>query len=97
MAIITAWLVFEFSFIYFMYPETAGRTLEELAFCKPIPESILFMPVLIDATVFENKEYADQAIIAVEKRIHHEDMTPVTEIRDKPGATEYEVARFRSA
>ena len=37
MAIITAWLVFEFAFIYFMYPETAGRTLEELAFCKPPP------------------------------------------------------------
>jgi hypothetical protein len=47
--------------------------------------------------VFEDKEYADQAIIAVEKRIHHEDMTPVTEIRDKPGATEHEVARFGSA
>jgi hypothetical protein len=37
MAIITAWLVFEFAFIYFMYPETAGRTLEELAFCKLTP------------------------------------------------------------
>jgi hypothetical protein len=44
--------------------------------------------------VFEDKEYADQAIIAVEKRIHHEDMTSVPEIRDKPGATEHEVARF---
>jgi hypothetical protein len=47
MAIITAWLVFEFSFIYFMYPETSGRTLEELAFCKSIPESVIFMPVLM--------------------------------------------------
>jgi hypothetical protein len=49
------------------------------------------------ATVFEDKEYADQAIIAVEKRIHHEDMTPATEIHDKGGATEHEVARFGSA
>ena len=45
--------------------------------------------------MFEDKEYADQAIIAVEKRIHHEDMSPAGEIRDlKPGATEHEVARF---
>jgi hypothetical protein len=29
-------------------------------------------------TVFEDKELADQAVIAVEKRIHHEDM----DIRD---------------
>ena len=27
-------LAFEIAFIYFMFPETFGRTLEELAFCK---------------------------------------------------------------
>jgi hypothetical protein len=26
------WLVFEIFFVYFMFPETSGRTLEELAF-----------------------------------------------------------------
>lgn len=26
--------------------------------------------------MFEDKELADQAVIAVEKRIHHEDMEP---------------------
>ena len=31
-AIYCAWISFEFSFIYFMYPETYNRTLEELAF-----------------------------------------------------------------
>ncbi|KAN0122810.1 hexose transporter-like protein [Hyaloscypha variabilis] len=76
MAIITAWLVFEFAFIYFMYPETAGRTLEELAF------------------LFEDKEYADQAIIAVEKRIHHEDMRPRDFPDGKAGVQEHEVAKF---
>jgi sugar porter (SP) family MFS transporter len=59
MACYCGWLVFEFSFIYFMYPETYGRTLEELAF------------------LFEDKELADQAVIAVEKKIHHEDMEPI--------------------
>ena len=33
-AIYCGWLCFEFTFIYFMYPETHNRTLEELAFCK---------------------------------------------------------------
>jgi hypothetical protein len=47
--------------------------------------------------VFEDKEYADQVIVAVEKRIHHEDMTPAPEIRDKAGATDHEVARVGSA
>lgn len=28
------WLAFEIVFVYFLFPETAGRTLEELAFCK---------------------------------------------------------------
>jgi Na+/melibiose symporter-like transporter len=28
------WLAFEIVFVWFFFPETAGRTLEELAFCK---------------------------------------------------------------
>jgi MFS family permease len=34
MAIYCGWITFEFLFVYFMYPETYNRTLEELAFCK---------------------------------------------------------------
>lgn len=32
LAIYCGWIFFEFSFVYFFYPETHGRTLEELAF-----------------------------------------------------------------
>ncbi|KAF1846445.1 major myo-inositol transporter iolT [Cucurbitaria berberidis CBS 394.84] len=32
LAIYCGWITFEFSFVYFMYPETYNRTLEELAF-----------------------------------------------------------------
>ncbi|KUJ18381.1 general substrate transporter [Mollisia scopiformis] len=52
MAIYCGWIAFEFLFIFFMYPETQSRTLEELAF------------------LFEDKDLADQAVIAVEKEIH---------------------------
>lgn len=34
LAIYCGWLTFEFTFVYFIYPETYNRTLEELAFCK---------------------------------------------------------------
>ncbi|KAM0251880.1 hypothetical protein ACHAQJ_007993 [Trichoderma viride] len=51
------WLAFEVCFVWFLFPETAGRTLEELTF------------------LFEDKALADQAVIAVEKAVHHEDMS----------------------
>jgi hypothetical protein len=34
LAIYCGWITFEGLFVYFMYPETYNRTLEELAFCK---------------------------------------------------------------
>lgn len=34
MAIYCGWIAFEFGFVFTFYPETHGRTLEELAFCK---------------------------------------------------------------
>ena len=91
MAIITAWLIFEFGFIYFMYPETSGRTLEELAFCT-FTSTRNFAASTNDVAVFEDKEYADQAIIAVEKRIHHEDMTPAQPSEKDAQARETEFA-----
>ena len=38
LAIYCAWIAFEFSIVFFFYPETYNRTLEELAFCKCIEE-----------------------------------------------------------
>jgi len=54
------WLAFEVCFVWFFFPETANRTLEELAF------------------LFEDKALADQAVVAVEKAVHHEDMNPAS-------------------
>lgn len=34
LAIYCGWIFFELIFVYIFYPETQGRTLEELAFCK---------------------------------------------------------------
>jgi hypothetical protein len=41
--------------------------------------------------VFEDKEFADQAVVAVEKRIHHEDMEGIDEAQ-MPVVRENEVA-----
>ena len=34
LAVYCGWIAIEVLFVYFFYPETHGRTLEELAFCK---------------------------------------------------------------
>jgi hypothetical protein len=78
-AIYSGWIAFEFLFVYFVYPETSGRTLEELAFCKfslpsnVPPSRLFFYTMLTIRTVFEDKELAERAVIAVEKQIHHDD------------------------
>lgn len=41
-AIYCGWITFEFTFVYFVYPETYNRTLEELAFCKSMAALLLF-------------------------------------------------------
>jgi MFS family permease len=45
-AIYCGWITFEGLFVYFMYPETYGRTLEELAFCKSIGQNYQFDQLL---------------------------------------------------
>ena len=81
------WLAFEICFVWFMFPETFGRTLEELTF-----STFSFLTLLIPKysltflAVFEDKALADKAVVAVEKVIHHEDMSIVPS-NDKIGTT----------
>ena len=58
-----------------MYPEIHGRTLGELAFC----ESSASLKLELEANalvVFEVKELADPAVLAVEKDIHADAYDP---------------------
>lgn len=71
------WLAFEVAFVYFMFPETFGRTLEELAFSESSQSHIeiesdegAFANIY---TVFEDKKLADEAVKATEKAIAHHD------------------------
>lgn len=72
------WLAFEVAFVYFMFPETFGRTLEELAFSKLSWSSRSNFYVCAGGfadiwTVFEDKKLADEAVKATEKAIAHHD------------------------
>ena len=68
-------------FVYFFYPETQGRTLEELAFCKLLfyiknPCVPISHMLTSCAIVFEDKTLADNVVVAVEKQIHYDDTDP---------------------
>lgn len=62
--------------IWFLWPETSGRSLEELAFCM-CPKTLKCVAVQISnkfATVFEDKEeFAQRAEAAVTKTVMHHD------------------------
>jgi MFS family permease len=74
------WLVFEIVFIYFFFPETSGRTLEELSFCKSfhVVAWFVFMLIKFD-TVFEGKEKADEVTNATVKQIYEATEEPKRE------------------
>jgi hypothetical protein len=91
LAVYCGWIALEVIFVYFFYPETQGRTLEELAFRKlPFSGYSLFVYRFANAdgyvTVFEDKTLADNVVVAVEKQIHYEDTDPtkqeVTHIKE---------------
>lgn len=66
------WLAFEVVFIYLFFPETSGRTLEELSFrklfsiCSSYTETML-----LTNSVFENRDKADAIAAVVHKEVEH--------------------------
>lgn len=44
LAIYCGWIFFEFIIVYLLYPETSGRTLEELAFSTFLPKRLVSSP-----------------------------------------------------
>ena len=76
MAAYTGWLGFELGFIYLFYPETYGRSLEELAFCKYPPGRRVCAGMLLIpwGTVFENDELIAKQAEGTEKNIHAEEV-----------------------
>jgi hypothetical protein len=72
MAAYTGWLCFETAFIYLFYPETSGRTLEELAFCKLLLsedfDQRLHLPV-----VFEGDQAIAKQNEVTERAVHHDE------------------------
>jgi len=68
-----AMICLEILTIYFFYPETQGRTLEELAFCKCLLKGLIRSGAMLTLrVVFEDKALEEKAVVAVEKTIHHE-------------------------
>ena len=91
----------EISVVYFFYPETQGRTLEELAFCKSSRSSShesLFCylyrvgsdVLIFIVTVFEDKALADVAINAVEATVVNGEDPTKLELSELVGTTHVE-------
>lgn len=84
------WIAFEIVCIYFLWPETKGRTLEELTFRKSRSNgaSSLIDQLLIMLLVFEDKDLQDRQVIAMEKQLFGGGATSVHETESKGGTEE---------
>lgn len=69
-AVYVGWIAVEALCVYFLYPETHGRTLEELSFCKYF-QIDLTMTDIHCRIVFEDRSLADNVTAAVEKQIYY--------------------------
>ncbi|KAK6951290.1 hypothetical protein Daesc_007821 [Daldinia eschscholtzii] len=74
------WIAVEGVLIFFLWPETSGRTLEELTFCMFLEIFLFQEPRLMMKTVFEDDERAHAATEAVEKQIHQEEVNHHEEV-----------------
>ncbi|KAM6506052.1 hypothetical protein FSOLCH5_014231 [Fusarium solani] len=71
LAIYCGWIFFEFCIVFMLYPETSGRTLEELTF------------------LFEDDEFNEKTVAAVEKQIHFGDQTESSKQEGNPTQTQH--------
>jgi MFS family permease len=90
LAIYCGWIFFELCIVFLLYPETSGRTLEELAFCKSLPLFLTANALADCSTVFEDNSLNERTVSAVEKQIHfgddsgnikHEEGQPAPEVK----------------
>lgn len=70
------WLAFEIVFVYFFFPETAGRTLEELAF-STLRRSLLCLMLTLPV-VFEDKALTEKVNAAADHALHDAAASPRT-------------------
>ncbi|KAF2712899.1 hexose transporter-like protein [Pleomassaria siparia CBS 279.74] len=80
------WLCFEVIFIYFFFPETIGKTLEELTFCKSTACSRTFDMRRTNPpppTVFEGEEKQKELAATAQKVLDHPNITEVHEVPEK--------------
>lgn len=76
------WLCFEIVFIYIFFPETYGKTLEELHFCKWLSCYLAFTELTM--TVFESeKDERDMLAAAASKVINDPTVIELHEAPDK--------------
>jgi hypothetical protein len=79
MVVYCCWIAFEAVVIWWLWPETSGRTLEELAFCKILPQQshslIWYCAAFLtdNLLVFEDPEKIQVQTAAVESKIQHGD------------------------
>lgn len=73
MAAYTGWLCFEVAFIYLFYPETSGRTLEELAFCKSLSSVHRRLVLRCGYAVFEGDQAIAKQNEVTERAVHHDE------------------------
>lgn len=88
------WIAFEIVVVFFLFPETSGRTLEELAFCKP-PDSPLHQ-----CRVGTNKTQCSRTRSSQTKRLRQwrsRSITKTCRQRTAPALTSKQFGRHESA
>jgi hypothetical protein len=79
------WLAFEVVFIYFVFPETYGKTLEELTFCKWLCSYLMGVVALSNTSTVFDSEKSDRDVLnaATTKVMNDTTVTEIHELSDK--------------